>query len=204
MSVKKDIFQLIGEYLMGALHVQDTDHPNGIIPADAGLPNLCWFDKQMGQFSNAQTSYAMPLPTILMEWQPVQWQTIGKNQQKGTGSIRFYIYFENYADAFNGSINQNLALQFYEFTEWVHQALQGYFIAEKLAPLQRVSDNEDSAEDMIITSTVDYSTIITDLSTEEAKNFVMTDPAVTVVKVDVNNRPPNPTFKNGFVIPGQA
>ena len=190
MSVKKDLFTQLGAYLMETLQNFDPT---------LNLPNLAWFDKQMGQFTTPELSYAIPLPCILMEYQSFSWETVGKNQQRGNGVIRFYIYFENYADAFTGSVNQDLALRFFEFTEQVNLALQGLGLPN-MTPLLRVSDNEDSAEDMIITSIVDYGTIITDASTDIARNFILVDPNVTVTKVEKTSRPVRAGFIDGYEV----
>ena len=201
MSVKKDLFTQIGAYLMQTLQNFDaTLYPKGVLPQELNLPGLKWFDKQMGQFTTPEMSYAIPLPCILMEYQEFEWETVGKNQQRGNGTIRFYIYFENYADAFLGSVNQDLALRFFEFTEQVNLALQGLSL-ENMTPLLRVTDNEDSAEDMIITSQAEYGTIITDATTDYSRNFVLVDPSVTVTKVPQPTRPARAPFTDGFLIP---
>jgi len=201
MAVKKDTFLEIGAYLMSVLQNFDAiAHPAGILPAELNLPGLAWFDKQMGQFTNPEMAIAIPLPCILMEYQAFTWNTVGKNEQHGTGNIRFYVYFENYADAFTGSANQTLALQFFDFTDQVNQALQGYRLP-MMTPLLRVGDNEDSAEDMIITSQVDYGTILTDAATLEAQAFTLVNPVINVTKVAATTRPGRPTFENGFIIP---
>jgi len=200
MSVKKDKFIEIGAYLMGTLQNYDeVAFPEGVLPTELALPGLRWFDKQMGQFSNPELAQSIPLPCILMEYQGFDWVTVGKNQQRGTGNIRFYIYFENYADAFTGSVNQTLALRFFEFTEQAHLALQGFTLQDMTA-LVRVSDNEDSAEDMVITSQVDYGTILTDAATDIARKFVLVNPAVTVTKVHQTSRPARVAFEDGFNI----
>jgi hypothetical protein len=185
MSLKKDIFTQIGTYLKATLQNFDPS---------LNLPNLAFFDKQMGQFTKSATSYAIPLPCILMELRDFKYESVGKNQQKGNGILRFYIYFENYADAFTGSANQAQALRFYDFCQKVNQALQGFDLPY-MAPLTRVFETEDTNEDMIISSTVDYGTIITDTSTDESTNFTLANPTLSVNKVHSITRP----AKNGFV-----
>lgn len=179
MAVKKTIFKNIGDYLMQT--IKDTDD---------GLPDLAWFDKQMGQFESPELAFALPLPTVLMEFGQFNWQTVGQNSQKGEGSIRIHIYFENYANSFTGSLNQELALQFFEFTEAVHVALQGYGIAGVLSPLQRIGDAEDVAQDMIITSVMDYSATIFDDVTALTRNFIDVDPDLEVNYKKESSRPP--------------
>ena len=190
MSLKKDIYSQIGTYLMGTLKNFDTG---------LNLPDLAFFDKQMGQFSRPETSYALPLPCILMELRNFSYETLGKNQQKGNGILRFYIYFENYADGFAGSANQAQALRFYAFSEKVNLALQG-FALPNMAPLTRVFETEDNKEDMIITSIIDYGTIITDTSTNESANFSLANPSLSVNKVHGIKRPPQGGFVDGFLM----
>jgi hypothetical protein len=190
MSIKKEIFIQMGAYLMDAL--KD-------FPPELNLPNLQHFDKQMGQFTSPELFNAIPLPCILMEYGQFSWATIGKNQQKGSGNIRFYLYFENYADSNTGSVNQDLALQFFEFSEQANMALNGLSLPG-MAALERVSDNEDTAQDMIITSMVDFGTVIIDSASDYTRKFVMTDPDVTVVKVDQTSRPAASAFTDGFIL----
>lgn len=184
MSVKKTIYKAIATHLMAKLN----NETNSQFPND--LPALKWFDKQMGQFTDAETSYALPLPTILMEYGQFTWTTQGKNTQKGDGVIRFYIYFENYANSFTGSLNQELALQFFEFGEEVHKALQGLAIANILGPLDRVTDAEDTEQDMIITSILEYNATIYDASTNETRNYIEVEPGLNVEYKKESNRPP--------------
>lgn len=187
MSVKKDIFKIIGMFLMAELR----DLPDG-------LPDLQWFDKQMGQFDNPEQSYAIPLPCVLMSYNPLTWTSTGLGNQTGDGTITFTVYFENYADSFSGSFNQELALKFFDFTEAVHKALQGLSIKNMMSALDRIGDTEDIAQDMIITSSEEYIVQILDNSTDIKKNFVDVDPVLNVEYKNVSSRPviivDNPAF----------
>ncbi|WP_443937078.1 hypothetical protein [Pedobacter sp. MW01-1-1] len=183
MAVKKIIYKLIGEHLTQKLNT-DTN-----IKYPAELPALKWFDKQMGQFLNPETSYALPLPTILMEFGQISWSTSGLNTQKGEGILRFYIYFENYSDSFSGSINQDLALQFFEFTEQANLYLQGLNIPGILSALERVTDAEDIEQDMIITSVLEYSCTIFDNSTNITRNTIEVEPELNLYRNSKSSRP---------------
>jgi len=183
MSIKKTIFKTIGAYLMA----QVNNLPNG-------LPSLKHYDKQMGQFTSPELALMLPLPMVLLQFLDFTWETVGQNMQKGIGIIRVSIYFENYANSFTGAINQDTALQFFEFTEAVHKALQGYSI-NGMAALSRVGDAEDTEQDMIIMSVMDYQTTITDASTDERRNFIDADPELHVEYKKESSRPvpPNDT-----------
>ena len=190
MSIKKDIFTQLGTYLMDTLKS---------FPSDLDLPDLAWFDKQMDQFANPELALAIPLPCILMEYRQFEWQNVGKNQQRGTGNIRFYVYFENYADSFTGTVNPQLATRFFDFTEQVNLALQGYTLAN-MTPLTRTSDNNDIGNNMIMTAIVDYGTIITDSTTDEESKFVLVEPNVTVTRVDQTSRPAADGYVDGYLV----
>jgi hypothetical protein len=187
MSIKKTIFKAIGTHLMDKV----KDLPNN-------LPDLKHYDKQMGQFTSPELALVLPLPTVLLQFLPFTWETVGQNTQKGTGIIRVTVYFENYANSFTGSINQDTALAFFEFTEAVHQALQGYAL-DSLAPLSRVGDAEDTEQDMIIMSEMDYQTTIIDSSTDERRNFIDADPELHVEYKKESSRPA-PTNNNSFLL----
>src|SRR6185437_2811549 len=102
----------------------------------------------------------------------------------------FWVYFENYADSFNGSMNQDKALQFFDFNEAVHQSLQG-FDGDLFTALDRVSDEDDEDQDMIIGTVFEYTTLITDTSADEHRKYtVVTDICPEGKFVDSINRPP--------------
>ncbi|MBD3748954.1 MAG: hypothetical protein IE931_05615 [Sphingobacteriales bacterium] len=174
--IKKDIYKAIGDHLMATLKNL------------TGLPDLAWYDKQMGQFSQPELAYVVPLPAVLIEFGQFTWTTEGANTQKGEGIIRFYVYFENYSNSFNGALDQELALRYFEFTEAVHQALQGFSTTDVM-PLQRVTDGEDVDQDMIITNIVEYSTTIFDRATNRKRNFTDVDPDVQVDYKKTSSRP---------------
>jgi len=190
MAVKKDIFKALGDYLM----LNATNLPDG-------LPNLKWVDKQMGQFTDPATAFALPLPTVLISFLDFDWETIGKGVQKGMGSIRIEVYFENYANSFTGSLNQELALQFWEFTEDViHKLLQGYAIKDLMSPMSRIRDAEDAEQDMIITSTMEYAVTIFDGITDETRNFIDVDPDLIVEYKKESSRPVPDSENKTFLI----
>jgi hypothetical protein len=165
MSIKAKIFKQLSAYLMAKLQFNQVVSINNPIP----IPNLKFVDKQMGQFNSPDLYHASPLPCILISFGRTTWNSDSRQQQSGDSIIRFYIYFENYADSFQGSLNQDKALQFFEFNEKVHQALQG-LSGYGYTQLERVSDEDDQDHDMIIGTVFEYSTTITDDSADDARN----------------------------------
>lgn len=178
MSIKKTIFLAIGAHLMATVK-----------NLGGGLPDLALFDKQMGQFTSPELALILPTPMVLMQFLDFGWETSAANIQKGKGIIRFSIYFENYSNSFTGSIDQDIALRFFEFTEAVHLALQALTL-DYMTPLQRVGDAEDTEQDMIIMSVMDYETIIIDVATNRHRSFILSDPTVQVDYKKKTTRPP--------------
>jgi hypothetical protein len=178
MSVKKEIFKTIGDLLTENL----KNLPDG-------LPDLKWFDKQMGQFNQPDTAFTIPLPAVLMEYGPVVWETTGVNNQKGSGKLKFTVYYENYAGSFTGSSDQVLALQFFDFTTAIHRVLQGFGIDDLMSAMTRTGDAEDITQDTIIASVMEYSMTVFDHSTDRTRNYIDVDPDLSMAYKDKSSRP---------------
>jgi hypothetical protein len=187
MSVKGDIFRQLATYLMATLQFDQTVTEDNPLP----LPNLVWVDKQMGQFNHPELSQLVPLPAILIGYRKTTWDSESRRVQKGNAILTFWVYFENYADSFTGSMNQDKALQFFDFNEAVHQALQGYD-GDLFTALDRLSDEDDENQDMIIGSIFEYSTLITDTSADEHRKYtIVTNKGATPQYVNAITRPIN-------------
>jgi hypothetical protein len=206
MSVKGDIFRQLSTYLMETLQNYDpVAHPEGVFLPEMNLPGLAWVDKQMGQMNHPELSQLVPLPAILIGFRKTTWNSESRRVQKGDSVLTFWVYFENYADSFTGSINQDIALRFFEFNEQVHLALQGYD-GDLFTRLDRISDEEDEEQDMIIGTLFEYSTIISDRSADEHRNYqVVTNTSATPAYVNGIVRPPaydgtEDDLDNDFVI----
>ncbi len=171
MSVKGEIFRQISDYLMHTLQNFDPIlHPDGVFTPEMNLPGLVWVDKQMGQFNHPELSQLVPLPAILIGFRKTAWDSESRRVQKGDSILTFWVYFENYADSFTGSMNQDKALQFFDFNEEVHKALQGYD-GDLFTALDRMSDEDDEDQDMIIGTIFEYSTVIADSSADEHRKY---------------------------------
>lgn len=160
MSAKGHTFKEVSAYLMETVE---------------GLKVV---DKDKGQLEDI-SNFVFPRPAIFMSFGRFEYETIGGNTQTGSGSIRFRIAYENYADSYTGSINREAALAFFEFNEKVHEALQGlsgtYFNS-----LNRISDEDDVEHKNIIVTSMEYETTITDNSACDKKTFVLADPDLIV------------------------
>lgn len=166
MSVKGDIFRQLSTYLMATLQTYDPAlYPDGVFNEDMAMPGLKLVDKQMGQFNHPELAQLLPLPAILIGFRKTNWESQSRSVQSGSSILTFWVYYENYADSFVGSMNEDIALKFFDFNEAVHQALQGYD-GDLFTALDRISDEDDEEQDMIIGTIFEYTTIITDSSAD--------------------------------------
>lgn len=179
MSVKGLTFKEIGTYLKQA------------------VPELKWFDKDKGQFENI-SNHVMPLPAVLMSFGRTPYQTQSGLIQKGTLTLRFRIGYENYADSFTGSINQDKALEFFDFNEAIYVALSG-LSTTYMKNLERTADEDDQDHKNVIVTIMEFTGTLIDDAADECKNFVLTEPELNVEHVKEVTRPDQPA--STFLIP---
>lgn len=162
MSSKKTLFKLLQHHL-------------------SQLPSVKWVDKLFGQVDNL-SNHVIPYPAILIEfgrWEPI---SMGNNVQKGPLIIRFHLLYENFAQSFEGSHDQELAMAYFDFVEEVHQALQG-LSGTNFTALQRTGEEEDNDHDVIINTIVEYFTELTDNSSGRSQNKTLTEEITPGTKI---------------------
>lgn len=193
MSVKGTVFTAIGQHLMQKLQ----------FAPETGLPSLQWFDKDFGQAKLIQDGViALPMPAVLFSFKTPDWGNTLSPVQHGETMIRVRVLFENYADSFQtaegASINQDKALQFFEFNERVHMALQG-FEGNGFTALNRASDDEDDDHNNVIVTDVYYSTLISDDSADRSNQEDVTDLKASAEQAEISR--PDYQTDHGWVIP---
>ena len=77
------------------------------------IPALKWFDKDKGQLDNLSRNI-IPFPAVFFSFGNTAYTSQSNKIQKGNAVLRFRIGYENYADSFRSSINQDKALDFFE------------------------------------------------------------------------------------------
>lgn len=180
MDVKKQIYLAIQDHLVQT------------------IPSLKWIDKNMGQLASLDQQLPIPMPGILISFGSTQWLTISAGLKQGQAIITFIILFENYADSFTGSVNQDLALSYFDFTEEVATALEG-FSGSNFTPLVLIADQEDEDHANFIATMLQFSTVITN-SSSVRKNTTTVEPDLSVTHNNEKSRPEG--FKSGFVEAG--
>lgn len=180
MSIKKHTQKEIGTYLKTA------------------VPTLAFFDKYRGQL-DTQGMFTFPRPAVFMSFGRFEWESGINGTQRGTGVIKFRIAVENYAEAYEGSINQEAALEFFEFNEKIHEALQG-LSGSYFESLKRVSDEDDEDHANVIVTIMEYQTTLIDNSASVTKNYVLVDPELDTEYLNKNEFPIQNPIEKGFDI----
>lgn len=189
MSIKGDIFKALSAHLMEKLQFAEQQN----------LPNLIWVDKDFGQAQLIQEGIInLPMPAILISFKTPTWVSRLSKTQTGETLIRIRILFENYADSFQGSINQEKAIQFFEFTEKAHLALQN-LQGENFTSLTRTADEEDDDHNNVVVSDIFYTTLITDASAEGNNTTVVTEPTASAVETAITR--PDVNTGHQWVLP---
>jgi len=160
MSAKKHTQKEIGSYLKQQ------------------VANLAFVDKYRGQLDSPGI-FTFPRPAVFISFGRFEWQSQVDGSQLGTGLIKFRIVVENYADSYEGSINQDLALDFFDFNEKVHEALQG-LSGTYFSTLERQTDEDDDDHGNLIVTIMEYQTTILDNSANVSKRYVLVDPELNV------------------------
>lgn len=142
------------------------------------VTGLKGFDKDKGQFENI-SNHILPFPYILMSFGRTPYEDQSNNIQKGQLTLRFRIGYENYADSFNNSINQDKALEFFDFNEDVFKALQG-LSTTYIRNLRRTADEDDVEHKNVIVTIMEFGGVIIDDSADALKTFTLVEPELNV------------------------
>ncbi|MCL1821934.1 MAG: hypothetical protein FWG22_03830, partial [Prolixibacteraceae bacterium] len=67
--------------------------------ARQSLPYLKFIDLQKGQMNTPQQNYPLPLPALLVELGDFRFSNLLEFQQKGDGTISFYLYIDLVSDS---------------------------------------------------------------------------------------------------------
>ncbi len=180
MSVKKHTQKEIGAYLKQE------------------VAGLAFVDKYRGQLDTPGI-FTFPRPAVFISFGRFEWESMVNGTQRGEGLIKFRIVVENYADSYEGSVNQDLALDFFEFNEKVHEALQG-LSGTYFGNLERKTDEDDEDHGNLIVTVMEYQTTLFDNSANTTKNYVLVDPALNVEYKNKQEFPVNTVEPSEFII----
>lgn len=185
-SIKSQLFLALSAWLMQKL--QSTDE----------IPSCQWVDKDYGQDKLLQDGViTMPLPAVLISFPTSQYDGQLSGDQNAQTNIRIKTLFENYADSFEGSINQVNAVNFFEFNERVHNAVKDFTLSQ-MSGLVRTSDEEDDDHNNIIVTSISYTCNLFNQASDNT-TLVSANPVPGYFK-NLPIDPTKPVVDTGFVL----
>jgi hypothetical protein len=107
------------------------------------VTGLTVVDLYNGQYENGETISA---PAIYIEFLATQWEDVGNNCQEGDVPVRLHVCYSNLSHteaAYENPEPISAALEFLDFVETVHIAVQG-FEPDNSGPLGRTTTEPDT------------------------------------------------------------
>lgn len=169
MSIKGIVFKEISNHL------------------EAQVTELIYIDKDRGQVEK-ENVLLVPKPAVLIGFLRFEWVDVGNGIKEGTGIVRVRVICENYAESYTGSIDQDLALAFFDLNEKVDAALEG-LSGIKFSELKKVADEDDLDHSNVIVTVYEYETKITDDTKASFTNHILVDAEPIVKHVKKENLP---------------
>jgi hypothetical protein len=181
-SLKKLLHKALSSHLMDKLQFSD-------------IPACQWVDKDFGQAELMQKGeLSFPLPAVLIAFPTARFEPMVSKDQTGDMQIRLKIMFENYLDSSEGNINQDIALQFFDFNERVNNAIDT-FTFQGVQGITRIGEDEDDNHGNVIVSTITFQAVLFESGTDN--NQEVTGPTFSVAKTDASNN----TYDTGWKLP---
>jgi hypothetical protein len=177
-----------------------------LIAALREVPGIMYLDKDFGQIEGVGpgSGPVFPMPAIFISFGNAPRQHISGGLVQAQQTIRFRVCYENYADSFEGSQDQESAIAYFDFMEDVMQALTG-LSGTHFTSLQPVNDEEDVEHKNYIVTILQFGTVLTDESTTTAgrgttKDITLSDAKLTVERKDELTEP-DVNFITDFLTP---
>lgn len=153
----------------------------------ARVQELVYIDKDRGQ-TEKENVILVPKPAVLIAFMRFEWSDIGNGIKQGKGFVRVRVICENYAESYSGSIDQELALAFFDLNEKVDAALEG-LSGTKFSEMKKVSDEDDLDHSNVIVTVYEYETTITDDTRADCIKMIKVDAEPVVHYVAKKNLP---------------
>lgn len=105
---------------------------------NANIPAVKWIDLWHNQIGFLSEEHPFPAPAIFLSFRTLDTTDLGQKVQDYEIQIDFYVYYETFADTFDGSYNQQSALAFLQTLEDIHKFFHG-FSGEHFSELRHTS-----------------------------------------------------------------
>lgn len=91
----------------------------------SGLPEIRWIDLWHEQVQFLTDELPFPAPAVFIGFQTLDIQDKGIKEQDCNTQVDFYVFFECFSDTYNGSYNQDSALEFLDSLTRLHVLFHG-------------------------------------------------------------------------------
>ncbi len=136
-------------------------------------------DMYNGQYTTGDT---LDTPAVYIEFVITEWADVGNNSQEGQAIIKLHLCWQNLA-ATEATYETPLPgagpLEFLDFVESVHKALQGY-APDNCSPMARTLTEQDTDHADIIVWKNTYQCTYTDETTNPENDMVEVSPALVI------------------------
>ena len=106
-----------------------------------GVKPIAHFDRFKGQYLNPELHHPWPTPALFFKFNVI-WEDSGANTQTGHATLELHLELENYGESYDGSPDQEYALEDYKYQAIVFAIAHGFRTAE-FSPLRRRITEED-------------------------------------------------------------
>lgn len=76
------------------------------------MPEILWIDLWHNQVNFLQDEHSFRTPAVFLSFRTLGTQDLGMLQQEINLQVDFYLFYETFADTYNGAFNQESALKF--------------------------------------------------------------------------------------------
>lgn len=102
------------------------------------IPQIHWIDLWHNQVNFLQDEHPFQTPAIFLSFRTMMTQDLGQLQQEVNLQVDFYLFYETFADTYNGAYNQESALEFLDLMDKIQATFHGAN-GENFSAMRRVS-----------------------------------------------------------------
>lgn len=89
------------------------------------MPEILWIDLWHNQVNFLQDEHPFRTPAVFLSFRTLGTQDLGMLQQEINLQVDFYLFYETFADTYNGAFNQESALEFLHSMDELHTTFHG-------------------------------------------------------------------------------
>lgn len=98
------------------------EHANAI---NAKIPEVKWVDLWHNQVNFLDNEHPFPTPAVFLNYRIRDTKDLGNNAQEATLQVEMYVFYETFADTYQGSHNKASALSFLSLITKLHTHFHG-------------------------------------------------------------------------------